>query len=145
MTWTYSGDPTSAPKEEVRFLVGDTVQADPLVTDEEIGYALNMQNSPIGAAVMTCRAIAAKFSRLADKSVGDLRISLSQKNKQYLEMADKLQRQAGILSVPYAGGMSMAEKESQAQDTGSTQPAFRRGMMANGSGFSGVLSPDRDD
>jgi len=40
MSWTYSGDPTSSPKDELRFLIGDTNSVEPIMQDEELQYLI---------------------------------------------------------------------------------------------------------
>lgn len=129
MTWTYGGDPSANNTDAVRFLVGDTNTSDQLVTDGEISYALAEEGGVIRAAVAICRAIAAKFSRQADKTVGKLSISMSQKAKAYNDLADRLQQKSSVLVTPYAGGLSVSEKETVAGDSDAMQPIFLRGMM----------------
>ena len=133
MTWTYSGDPASSNKDAVRFLVGDTVETDKLVQDEEIDFALANEGGVTNAAVAICRAVAAKFSRQADKTVGKLSISLSQKAAAYHALADKIEQKASRLAIPYAGGLVVSERESLLTDTSAVQPIFRRGAMDCGS------------
>ena len=94
MTWTYTGNPESSTKDEVRFLVGDTDKDDGLVQDEEINYALNVEGSSLRAAVRVARAIAAHFARAVEKQVGDLKIKASEKYKNYLEVMKALEEGA---------------------------------------------------
>ena len=99
MTWTYT-DPATSTRDELRFMVGDTDTDDQLLSDEEIAYLLVAWiNVPV-AASKAASAIAARFSRLADKSVGELRISLSQKVASYRQLAVDLMRQAGAVCGP---------------------------------------------
>lgn len=104
MTWTYSGNPSSSDRDAVRFLVADTVSTDPLITDEEIAYLLDVYSEAPTAAVGAARAIAAKFSREADqaRSIGDLSLneSLSQKSTQYHHLADHLAGLASGITLP---------------------------------------------
>lgn len=131
MSWTYSGDPGSSPKDAVRFAIGDTISSDPLLQDEEINYMLSKNSSIDDAAYYACVGVVAKFSRLADKEVGKIKIKYSQKAKQYQQLADKLWLTAGIVVIPYAGGISIADKQADQQDKSAVQPSFRRGMMDN--------------
>ena len=80
MSWTYSRDPSVSDRDKVRFLIGDTDVDDQLISDEEIDWLLTEESSVTSASVRACETVAAKFARLADKSVGDLRLSLSQKS-----------------------------------------------------------------
>lgn len=104
MTWTYSGDPAANQRDAVRFLVADTDSTDPLITDEEIAYLLDIYTEAPHAAVGAARAIAAKFSREADQArqVGDLHLSesLSQKSFQYHHLGDHLQGLSSGITLP---------------------------------------------
>jgi len=81
MTWTYSADPTSSPKDAVRWLVGDTNPDNPLVQDEEITWNLTEMNYEVyRTAANTAQNIASTFTGLAQstsKSVGGLSLSQS--------------------------------------------------------------------
>ena len=131
MTWTYSGDPSSTSRDEVRFLVGDTDTSDQQVTDEEIAWALseNSSNAYMAASVIA-HAISAKFSRKADKAVGDLRLSYSQLSKQYADLGTRLRSQGALRGVqPYSGGISKADKQTQNDDDDYDKPFFTRKLM----------------
>jgi ABC-type lipoprotein release transport system permease subunit len=132
MTWTYGGDPSANNRDHVRFLVGDTDTTDQLVTDEEIAFAVAQAGNAGFAAVIVARAVAASFARKSDRSVGDLSISYSQRFTQYQELAERLEREATFKSVsPYAGGISVADKEAVANNTDRVTPAMRVGVHDN--------------
>lgn len=145
MTWSYSGDPTSSNKDQVRFLIGDVDSSDKLIQDEEINYALGLYSvvtttplATLGAvafpAAECAEAIAAKFARLAqERQVGGtrgVRLQASNKQGQYEEVARTLRRKAGM--TIYIGGISEADKESYQEDDDAVQPFFSRGMMKEG-------------
>ena len=131
MAWTYSGDPASSDRDQIRFLIGDTNTNDQLVSDEEIAWALT-QGSIYNAAAICARSIAAAFSRLADKSVDDLKISYSQKSAQYSKLADNLEDKDSFKSLSvYAGGISASDKQSNEEDTDRVSPSFSKGMTDN--------------
>lgn len=78
MTWTYSGNPSSATKDKVRFLCGDTDPSNQQITDEEIAFLLSEWNGDAYvSAAFACEAIAGRYQSKADmsRSVGDLSIS----------------------------------------------------------------------
>lgn len=104
MTWTYSGDPATCDRDAIRFTIGDTDSADELLTDEEIAYLLATCGSVQAAAINGCLTLAAKFSRLADKSIGDMSLSYSQRAANYLTLAKTLKGSLGNVAVPFAGG-----------------------------------------
>ena len=129
MAWTYAGDPAAQPRDAVRFLVGDTDAADPLASDEEIAWALARHGTATAAAAAVARAIAAGFARSVQRSVGDLGVNLAQRHAHYLALADRLaaeDRRAG--AMPYAGGLSRADKQGARADADRVRPAFRLGV-----------------
>jgi hypothetical protein len=130
MTWTYGGDPSASDRDEVRFLVGDTDTTEQLVTNEEIAYAILKSSNNQLAAACIANALAAKFARKADKSVGDLSITYSQQAKQFRELAAQLMKDGSISgAMPYASGISVSGKDTVEEDTDRVQPSFRRGQF----------------
>lgn len=130
MTWSYSGDPRNSRVDEVRFLVGDTNVDDQLLTDEEILFMIDTERKNIFyIAATVAETIAGKFSRAADKSVGDLRISYSQLQENYLGLAKNLRRRGMIRGTSaYAGGISRSDKRTRQLDEDRVKPAVRRRM-----------------
>lgn len=98
MSWTYSADPSSSPKDAVRWLVGDTDPDDQLVQDEEINWNLTQYGGEIyRAASDTAYNISAFFVREAQstsKSVGGLSIS-----KSFGDKAQRFERLAKDLLI----------------------------------------------
>ena len=86
---SFTCDPSS-DIGKVRWLSGDTSEAGPIVPDEFISVELGLASSVIYAAANVCDAIAALFSGQADKRVGPLSISASQKAAAYAERAKAL-------------------------------------------------------
>ncbi len=131
MAWNY--DPTTIgvnPTAQVRFLIGDTNPIEPLLQDEEINFVLqvNQDGQTIyRAAWRCCEAIAGQFARWSDTQTGDLKLKASDKFKQYTARAIQLRSQAYTHDImPYAGGLSISDKESQEQDTDRIPPFFSR-------------------
>lgn len=129
MTWIYAGDPSANDRDEVRFLVGDTDTTDQLVTDEEIAYAVAEEGNNLLAAAKVAKAIMAKFARLVDKSVGDLKLSYSQRLTAYKELVDQL-TDRGMVSTgaPFAGGISITDKNNREDETDRVKPTIVRGI-----------------
>jgi hypothetical protein len=132
-TWNYSGDPTSSPRDEVRFLIGDTESDDPQLLDREVEYALHKYSNAVMAAAFCATMLANKYARLCDRTTGDLTISHAQRQEHYRTMATALRQQAGVDSAgvcaPYAGGISVTDKQANTEDTDVVQPTFTKGMM----------------
>jgi hypothetical protein len=133
MSWTYSENPESSPKDYVRFLIGDTDQSEPLLSDQEIGlYLRTYNNGALMAAMRCCEAIAAKFSRRVNESVGQVKMDFSQAAKAYRDMALDLRRRMAIDTVsPYAGGISKSDKYTQDLNADRVKPDFTKQMMDN--------------
>lgn len=131
--WNYSGDPDSSAKDQVRFLIGDTDSKDKLLNDAEIRYLLKLYNQfPMNAAIRACEVIIAKFSRLADETVGQVRITFSQKAKAYATLRAQLQERLAIEgATPFAGGISKTQKQSNEYDEDRVRPDFSKHMMEN--------------
>lgn len=131
--WTYSGDPNQSAKDQVRFLVGDTSEKEPLLQDGEIKWLLSQyQNTPLNAAIRACETIISKLSRLADESVGRVSISFSQRCKGYRDTLLMLrQRLAMEDAIPYCGGISVSDKQTQQMNSDRVRPDFTKHMMEN--------------
>lgn len=131
--WTYSGDPNKSAKDQTRFLLGDTDKSDPLLSDAEIVWALSVyQNVPQNAAIRLCESIIAKFSRLTSEAVGQVRIEFQQKVENYRAMLRDLRSRLAMEdAAPYAGGISVSDKQSNAANTDRVRPDFTKHMMEN--------------
>jgi hypothetical protein len=130
MTWSYTG-PASSSADAVRFLVGDTVEADPLLSDEEIAWLLTEHGNIVGlAAVQACETIAAKFARLADSQVDDVAAKASQRAAGYRTLAADLRGRVTVAgAMPFAGGISIGQKDTAEADTARVPPIFTRDMQ----------------
>lgn len=151
MTWTYSGDPASSNRDAVRFLVGDTDTTDQLVTDEEIAWLLSENSDDVyTAAADSARAIAASFARKATtKVVDDLRIEFMDRSARYYALAAQLTAEAqqrSQVAVPWGGGLSISERDSDDDDTDLPGPRFRRGQFAHSDhGTADESAPEWDE
>jgi hypothetical protein len=127
--FTYSADPSGSPRDAVRLLTGDTVEAGALLQDEEITYFLALHPNPTLAAAAACEAIASSLARKVDTKVGDVSTRSSQAAAAYRERAESLRAMAasGGLSSISVGGVTVSGKEAAAGGD-STAPAFTRGM-----------------
>lgn len=141
MTWTYSGDPATNARDSVRFLVGDTDTNDQLVSDEEIAWTNSQVTGSDTAttdlytvAYRVMIAIASKFSRLANQAIGDMRVDLSQKADNARKQAEELRTLAGrenLVPIPYAGGISVSDKDIDRDNSDRVDPFFTSAQFAN--------------
>lgn len=145
MLYTYSGDPAASNLDKVRFLIGDTdVTSDPQLTDAEINAMLtDNAGNAYSAAIACVEALISKYSRKVTKSVGDLSISYSDIVGNYRELLAGLRRRATVqICTPYAGGISISDKQTDEADSDRTQPSFYRGMHDEGGTETEKLAED---
>ena len=128
MTWSYDSVELSTSLAQVRLLIGDTDEATAQLSDEEIQFHISTSAGVHYAAARCCRSLAAKYGRQVDKSVGQFSLAASQKVKSYLLLAATLESQAlsATAILPYAGGISVSDKETISLDTDRVKPAFAR-------------------
>lgn len=112
MGWTYSGNPASSARDEVRYLIGDTNKDDQQVSDEEIAWALTRYPSQTGypnfkAAILLVNGLISKHTSTVNKTVGSLSISRGDKADRYRSLLEDLQKQAATsrkLGIPHLSG-----------------------------------------
>lgn len=132
--WTYSGDPSASPRDAARYLIGDTIYTDQQFTDAEIDYQVTKSPTNLyRVAYALCLSLAAKFSRLVDTVDRDLRTMYSTKSGNYRAMAARFQQEAatGGGGMPFAGGISFADRQRQIDNTDRVPPDFNKGMQDN--------------
>lgn len=134
MTWTYDiAALATTPLYQVRFLIGDTLTADQQLQDEEINFSLAQRPSIYGAGADCCRALASKLSRQADSVEGNQRIMYSSRAKAYALKAGEYETKAAVRAgaLPYAGGISAADKLLEELNADRVTPQFNLGMTDN--------------
>ncbi len=142
MTWTWDNSDINDNLAKVRGLIGDTVSARQLLSDEFINYLTGQAGNVFGAAGLACEAIAAQFAGDSDKEVGDLKLSLSQKSIAYEKRAKSFRKQSIKLVGPVAGGISIAAKKTQDDDTDRVKPGLGKGQFENPGGSTGSRFSD---
>jgi len=131
MAFTWTGDPSASTIEKIRWLIGDTVEASAKFQDAEITYAYNEEGSIYGAAALCCEQLATRYADAVSRSLGPLRIDLSDKAEKYKSMAKDFRRKAYMYAQPYVGGISEAKEDVFEDDSDLKQPIFDKGMMDN--------------
>ena len=127
MAWTYSTS-LATDKDKVRFEIGDTDTTDQLLSDEEIAALLTSEGTVAAAAAKAAEGLAAKYSRLADRTVGNFSLSASQRAKAYWELAKKLGAKAGIWGIPTAGGWKQSDDDTLNADEDRKRLVIRAGV-----------------
>lgn len=141
MTWTYTGNPASSARDAIRFLIGDTDTTDQLLSDEEIAWVNSeASGTPTGltaiydAAAQCAMTIATKLGREADKSIGDLSVSLSQRAAAFRQSATDLKAMAArhtAVPTPYAGGITISDKDIDEENSDIFHGWFSSGQFEN--------------
>lgn len=117
MTATYSGDPSSSAKDEIRFLLQDTDMTDALLQDEEISYFVSLLSTVYGNNIATAAhladIVANKFAREVSISADGVSIGAQELQDKYRDMAKQLRYQwhqiAGAGGAPDVGGILWGE------------------------------------
>ena len=139
MVWTYSGDPGASTLDAVRFLLGDTVEANAIFSDEELDWLIATQSNPYFAAALAADSAAAAYSNKSNdnvktKTVGALSISYdTEKAKEYRNLAGSLRFRGALNApiMPYSGGISKDDKDAREDETDWVKPNFSLGMDDN--------------
>ncbi len=142
MAWTYDdtkfNDATASPTYppatvgqlmQVRLLIQDTNTARQLFQDNEIYFTITKQANVFMSAAVLCDSLVAKGGSIESKKVGELAITYNVKF--YQSLAGSLRAQGSGHQVPYAGGISVADKIAQQSDTDWVTPAIVRGLDNN--------------
>jgi hypothetical protein len=95
--WSYSGDPASSDKDEVRFLLQDVDPQVPLLTDTEINYLIAEWTPRFGSNTMVASVAAAiisrKFAGVARVDADGVSVDTSSLSKTYAGVAVQLKQE----------------------------------------------------
>jgi len=135
MTWKYDITALStSAKDQVRLLIGDVIQTDQQLQDEEIALALFLRkNNVYYASAECCQMISSRMARKWDTSTQSSRQSLSQLTKNYASLKREFEAKGALSGsgTPYMGGISVTDKSNVETDTDRVPPNFNYGMMDN--------------
>lgn len=91
----YSGDPAASQSDEIRYLVQDTDQLSPLLTDAELDYEIakwtQETDDTTFLASHVAEAIGRKYSGVTTVSADGVEVDLAGLAQAYFTMADRLQ------------------------------------------------------
>lgn len=127
-TWTYAGDFTLA-RDQVRFLIQDTQSTRPLLTDAEIAWLVSTEANVYMAAAACCDSLVAKIGNVKTRWIGDLRVTVDP--TYYRGVSATLRSRGMSHQVPFAGGISAADKQVQQDDPDAVQPRVFRTALDN--------------
>jgi hypothetical protein len=144
MANTYSGNPLSSDKDQVRFLIGDVDAASWKLSDEEIAYLLvEWDGGPYLAAAAAAETISNNAAAYYNFSSDGSSSSIGELQERYRAVARslRLQHNARNARVFYVGGIDRGDVEAHDGDTSVIHPDFGTGMHDNyREGYSGGAS-----
>lgn len=134
MAWTYSLDPATSDRDEIRFLIGDTEAGLELLQDAEIDYLINkwadVFDSNIWTASIAASIIANKFAGIVSVTADGVSVNTADLSTRYAETAMRLRDQYKNDSV--GGGIDIANLMYDAELDESIKPLlFGIGMHDN--------------
>ena len=106
MSWSYSGNPASGTRDELRFLLGDTNESEPMMQDEELDYLIDARST--NANVLKYEAFshaATLFAREYKRSLGPQHEDPTERLKYFTSRAEQYRAKAvksGISLPVYA-------------------------------------------
>lgn len=132
MAWGY--DPAlKEEKDQVRFLIQDTNSARQLFADEEIAWSLTQEANVYMAAAALCDILVTKAGGgtggVKKKKISEFQIEYD--TQLYVRLGAMYRSRGYGHQVPYAGGISVADKTSQQQDTDWVNPKIVRDLDQN--------------
>lgn len=94
--WTYSGNPASSLRDEVRFLVQDTEESLPLISNAELDYLITYwmprYESSYWVAAEAAQIISRKFAGMVSISADGVSVSVGDLSSKYSELSKSLRR-----------------------------------------------------
>lgn len=130
MTWTYNaGQISTSQLMMARYLIGDTIQGKQQLQDEEITFSLTQYSTVYGACAEMCRSLAMRYATQVDLVQGELKTNYSQISKVYAARAADFEMRGLRGAVPYAGGISVSDKNNVVEDTDRVAPDFNKGQF----------------
>lgn len=118
MSFSYSGDPSTSPLDECRFILGDTNADTPILQDEEIAYLIDTYGSNVNVRNYQL------FMRASTLFSRDIRRSLGPQSEDPTSRLDFFKSQADYYkSLIVASGISVPKY--------AYPKTFRKGMHSN--------------
>lgn len=95
--FTYSGDPSTSLRDEVRFLLQDTDTSMQLMTDPELDYLINkwmpLYESAYYVASVAASVVSRKFAGVVSISADGVSVSVGDLSTRYAELSKKLRQE----------------------------------------------------
>lgn len=118
MSWSYSGNPANSELDECRFLLGDTIESEPIMQDEEIQYIIDTYSDDKNKVMYEL------FSRAATLFARDIKRSLGPQSEDPTERLKYFKSQADFYKAKLSSaGLSLPRY--------AYPKVFRKGMQNN--------------
>jgi len=132
MTWTFDPTDMSTDLSRVRSNIGDVIEKDPFLTDEQIAVYLAATPDVTMASISAIRTgILPLIARRVDRSGTGYSASRSQMTQHYKDLLRDLELESSNNATSTWGGTSISERETLEEDTDFVPPYFRDGENVN--------------
>ncbi len=126
MSFTWSNNPAGSNRDLMRMLLRDTSSSSMKFSDEELAWYVANSASVWYAAAEACDTYAGKLAESGSKTVGDL--SITRAVGDYRMTAQRFRARGARAAIPYAGGITVSDKDTETGDSDRVASAFRIGM-----------------
>lgn len=119
MAFTYSGDPASSMLDYLRFILGDTNEAAPILQDAELQYIIDTSASGTQCLALSFRAAANTLgARLVKRTLGPQSEDATERHRYFVSQAKQYEKYLSLSGPP-------------AQPNYQAELIFQKGMMSN--------------
>lgn len=123
MAVTYGNSPAQSNRDLIRTLVNDTTGR---LSDEFIAWTLTAEPNVWYAAALCAETIGGQLSQAGDLTVGDL--SIRRTVNEWRNLAKTLRARGSRGAVPFAGGITQTDKDTEQTAADRPAPSFAVGM-----------------
>lgn len=125
---SYAGT-TIGQRNQIRLWIQDVNESRQLFQDEEIDWQITQEANAYTAAASLCDILVARAGGVKYKRIGDL--ALSYDPLLYRSISANLRARGMSYQVPYAGGISISDKQAAQNDSDWVPPTLPRGLGDN--------------
>lgn len=125
----YSSGSTIGVRDQIRLLIQDTQTTRQLLQDEEIDWYQTQEANVYHMAAACCESLVARAGGTKFKKISEFAVAYDVGF--YRGLAVQLRARGDVCQVPYAGGISVADKLAQQRDPDWVQPAISRNIDNN--------------
>lgn len=130
---------TIGTRYQIRLLIQDTQTTRQLLQDEEIDWYQTQEVNVYTAAAACCDSLVVRAGSIKSKKISEFAIQYDPDF--YRKLAMQLRARGQSYQVPYAGGISIADKLAQQADPDWAPPAVSRGLDDNPAAPSPAVVP----